>query len=98
MRLTAKYGQKVKKGKDLFSTFPSLQELNKLIKYNLINMEKILVVNNDIDTMTLIKDLLEKKAYKVKYTSSREESLHIAKNLSLILLWEMCYRKTLYLI
>ena len=42
-------------------------------------MEKILVVNNDIDTMTLIKDLLEKKSYKVKYTSNGEESLHIAK-------------------
>ena len=29
-------------------------------------MEKILVVNNDIDTMTLIKKWLEKKSYKVK--------------------------------
>lgn len=37
------------------------------------------MVNNDMDTMTLIKDLLEKKSYKVKYTSNGEESLHIAK-------------------
>jgi DNA-binding response OmpR family regulator len=36
-------------------------------------MEKILVVNNDIDTMSLLKTWLEKKSYKVKYTSSGEE-------------------------
>ena len=36
-------------------------------------MEKILVVNNDIDTMTLIKKWLEKKSYKVKYTGSHDE-------------------------
>jgi len=35
-------------------------------------MEKILVVNNDLDTMTLLKSWLEKKAYKVKYTADRE--------------------------
>jgi DNA-binding response OmpR family regulator len=35
-------------------------------------MEKILVVNNDLDTMTLLKTWLEKKAYKVKYTGDRE--------------------------
>ncbi len=36
-------------------------------------MKKILVVNNDFDTMTLLKSWLEKKAYKVKYTGSGEE-------------------------
>lgn len=43
-------------------------------------MEKILVVNNDIDTMTLIKELLERRAYSVKYTGSGDESLLIAKS------------------
>ncbi|MEP7142897.1 MAG: response regulator [Ferruginibacter sp.] len=42
-------------------------------------MEKILVINNDFDTMSLLKDLLEKKAYQVTYTSSGEESIQIAK-------------------
>ena len=42
-------------------------------------MEKILVINNDLDTMTLLKDLLEKKSYQVKYTSSGEDSIQIAK-------------------
>src|SRR5688572_7465893 len=36
-------------------------------------MEKILVINNDIDTMTLLKNWLERKKYKVKYTESKEE-------------------------
>ena len=35
-------------------------------------MKKILVVNNDVDTMNLLKSWLEKKAYKVEYTSDRE--------------------------
>ena len=35
-------------------------------------MEKILVVNNDLDTMTLLKSWLEKKAYKVKYTGDQK--------------------------
>ena len=34
-------------------------------------MENILVVNNDIDTMDLIKHWLEKKSYKVDFTSNR---------------------------
>ena len=42
-------------------------------------MEKILVVNNDMDTMSLLKELLEKKSYLVKYTSSGEDSIRIAK-------------------
>ena len=36
-------------------------------------MAKILVVNNDQDTMSLLKMWLEKKSYKVKYTSNRHE-------------------------
>ena len=36
-------------------------------------MKKILVVNNDFDTMSLLKSWLEKKAYTVKYTGSQEE-------------------------
>ena len=34
-------------------------------------MENILVVNNDIDTMDLMKYWLEKKSYKVDFTSNR---------------------------
>src|SRR5438045_4171000 len=34
-------------------------------------MRKILVVNNDLDTMELLKSWLEKKAYSVKYTGDR---------------------------
>jgi DNA-binding response OmpR family regulator len=36
-------------------------------------MNKILVVNNDPDTMSLLKLWLEKRNYQVKFTSSREE-------------------------
>ena len=43
-------------------------------------MKKILVVNNDFDTMSLLKNWLEKKTYKVKYTSSQEEVPEIIKN------------------
>lgn len=42
-------------------------------------MEKILVVNNDFDTMTLLKNLLEKRSYKVKFTSKGEDVVPIAK-------------------
>ena len=45
-------------------------------------MKKILVVNNDFDTMTLLKSWLEKKAYKVKYTGSQEEVPAIMKDFS----------------
>ena len=41
-------------------------------------MKKILVINNDFDTMVLLKNWLEKKAYKVKYTGKREEIPEIA--------------------
>ncbi|MEO6730263.1 MAG: response regulator [Ferruginibacter sp.] len=43
-------------------------------------MEKILVVNNDFDTMSLLKNLLEKRAYKVKYTSKGDEVIAMAQN------------------
>ncbi|MEO6330685.1 MAG: response regulator [Ginsengibacter sp.] len=36
-------------------------------------MKKILVVNNDFDTMTLLKNWLEKKTYQVKYTGNGNE-------------------------
>lgn len=36
-------------------------------------MEKILVVNNDLDTMTLLKGWLERKKYKVEFTGESEE-------------------------
>jgi DNA-binding response OmpR family regulator len=42
-------------------------------------MKKILVVNNDNDTMTLLKNWLEKKAYTVRYTSSHDEVPGIMK-------------------
>jgi len=34
-------------------------------------MENILVINNDMDTMDLLKNWLEKKDYKVDYTSNK---------------------------
>jgi CheY-like chemotaxis protein len=42
-------------------------------------MKKILVVNNDFDTMTLLKSWLEKKTYEVKYTGSQQEVPKIMK-------------------
>lgn len=36
-------------------------------------MHKILVVNNDFDTMELIKCWLERKKFKVKYTGNEDE-------------------------
>jgi len=42
-------------------------------------MKKILVVNNDFETMSLLKSWLEKKTYKVRYTSSQEEVPRLIK-------------------
>jgi DNA-binding response OmpR family regulator len=42
-------------------------------------MEKILVVNNDIDTMSLLTSWLEKKSYTVKYTGNKQEVPSLAK-------------------
>jgi DNA-binding response OmpR family regulator len=42
-------------------------------------MQKILVVNNDIDTMTLLKGWLERKNYEVEYTSSHDQVAGIIK-------------------
>ena len=42
-------------------------------------MKKILVVNNDFDTMSLLKSWLEKKTYKVKYTGNQKEVPKIIK-------------------
>jgi DNA-binding response OmpR family regulator len=44
-------------------------------------MEQILVVNNDIDTMSLLKKWLEKKSYKVDYTSSSHNVSMLIKDL-----------------
>lgn len=43
-------------------------------------MEKILVVNNDFDTMDLLKSWLERKKYKVKFTGNEDEPPHIVKD------------------
>jgi DNA-binding response OmpR family regulator len=40
-------------------------------------MKRILVVNNDIDSMELLKLWLEAKAYEVKITTNREDVPHI---------------------
>jgi two-component system sensor histidine kinase/response regulator len=42
-------------------------------------MHKILVINNDIDTMSLLKGLLERDStmYKVEYTGNKKEALNI---------------------
>ena len=45
-------------------------------------MKKILIVNNDIDTMSLLKSWLERKEYKVKYTGNGEEVPHIIHEFS----------------
>ena len=45
-------------------------------------MKKILVVNNDIDTMTLLKSWLERKKYEIKFTGNGEEVIDIAKDFS----------------
>ncbi|MEP6584810.1 MAG: response regulator [Ginsengibacter sp.] len=45
-------------------------------------MKRILVVNNDIDTMTLLKTWLEKKAYLVQYTGDQEKVDQIMKKFS----------------
>lgn len=42
-------------------------------------MKKILVVNNDFDTMALLKSWLEKKTYRVKFTGNQEEVPKIMK-------------------
>ena len=43
-------------------------------------MEKILVVNNDFDTMELIKRCLERKKFEVKFTSNEDEVPGIIKS------------------
>lgn len=42
-------------------------------------MEKILVVNNDFDTMSLLKSWLEKKSYRVTFTGDPEEVIDLTK-------------------
>lgn len=43
-------------------------------------MKKILVVNNDFDTMSLLQSWLQKKSYHVQYTGSGEEVPQIMKD------------------
>ncbi len=40
-------------------------------------MHRIIVINNDIDTMSLLQSWLERKNYKVKYTGDPEELLEL---------------------
>jgi DNA-binding response OmpR family regulator len=47
--------------------------------YKVYAMKKILVINNDFDTMILLKNWLEKKTYKVKYTGKQEEVMGVMK-------------------
>ena len=42
-------------------------------------MDKILVINNDDDTMSLLKIWLERKSYHVKYTSSADNIPQLIK-------------------
>ncbi len=42
-------------------------------------MKKILVVNNDFDTMNLLKSWLEKKGYEVKFTGNFYEAVRLMK-------------------
>ena len=44
-------------------------------------MEKILVVNNDIDTMNLLKNWLERKTYHVDYTSNTDDVTRLIKTI-----------------
>jgi DNA-binding response OmpR family regulator len=43
-------------------------------------MDKILVINNDNDTMSLLKIWLEKKSYHVEYTSSGDNITQVVKD------------------
>jgi CheY-like chemotaxis protein len=43
-------------------------------------MHKILVLNNDLDTMTLLKQLLERNTYTVEFTGNKDEILKIARD------------------
>ncbi|MEP6594806.1 MAG: response regulator [Ginsengibacter sp.] len=43
-------------------------------------MDKILVINNDNDTMSLLKIWLERKSYHVKYTSSGDNIPQLMKS------------------
>jgi CheY-like chemotaxis protein len=42
-------------------------------------MKKLLVINNDFDTMSLLKSWLEKKLYKVKFTGNHHEAINLLK-------------------
>lgn len=41
-------------------------------------MDKVLVVNNDMDMMSLLKRILEKRAFTVIYTGNHDEAIDIA--------------------
>jgi DNA-binding response OmpR family regulator len=42
-------------------------------------MKKILVINNDFDTMALLKDWLERKGYEIKFTGNRQAAIKLIK-------------------
>lgn len=60
-------------------------------------MKKILVINNDFDTMSLLKNWLEKKGYKVKFTGNRKAAINLIKDFtpSLIII-DIMQRPTFY--
>ncbi len=43
-------------------------------------MDKILVINNDIDTMSLLKTWIERKSYEVKYTENKDDVQYIMRD------------------
>lgn len=45
-------------------------------------MKKILVLNDDPDTMTLIEIWLERKGYDVKFTANKKEAIHLVGSFS----------------
>jgi len=42
-------------------------------------MKNILVINNDFDTMSLLKSWLEKKGYRVKFTGNHDKAIQLLK-------------------
>jgi CheY-like chemotaxis protein len=59
-----------KKAKALYFNF--IYQLHELLFENVESMKRILIVNNDPDTMVLLKDLLQLKGSKVSFTSDKE--------------------------
>lgn len=58
---------------------PNVAHVLTNISYNYKPVKKILIVNNDLDTMFLLKSWLEKRTYTVKYTGKHDEVNRIVK-------------------